>query len=117
VRNLSPQVTPEALNQSPAIDFMHDALIRGRRFCTFNMITDFNRESLSIEAGLNLSAQRVVCVLDRLVVDRGYPVMLCMDNSLEFISLTLVEWIREECRKAGIYQAGQTNSVCFYRIF
>ena len=35
VRNPSPLVTPEALNQSWSIDFMHDALVCGRRFRTF----------------------------------------------------------------------------------
>jgi putative transposase len=30
--------TPETLNQSGAIDFMHDALVCGRRFRTFNVV-------------------------------------------------------------------------------
>lgn len=35
VRNPSPLATPEALNQSWSVDFMHDALVCGRRFRTF----------------------------------------------------------------------------------
>lgn len=49
VRNPSPLATPEALNQSWSVDFMHDALVCGRRFRTFNVVDDFNREALSIE--------------------------------------------------------------------
>ena len=80
VRNPSPLATPEALNQRWSVDFMHDALICGRRFRTFNIVDDFNREALSIEIDLNLPAQRVVRVLDRIAANRGYPVMLRMDN-------------------------------------
>lgn len=58
VRNLSPLATPEALNQSWSVDFMHDALVCGRRFRTFNVVDDFNREALSIEIDLNLPALR-----------------------------------------------------------
>lgn len=70
---------------------MHDALICGRRFRTFNVVDDFNREALSIEIDLNLPSQRVVRVLDRSAANRGYPVTLRMDNRPEFISLTLNE--------------------------
>ncbi|WP_152561293.1 IS3 family transposase [Serratia marcescens] len=85
VRNPSPLATPEALNQSWSVDFMHDALVCGRRFRTFNVVDDFNREALSIEIDLNLPALRVVRVLDRITANRGYPVMLRMDNGPEFI--------------------------------
>lgn len=67
MRHPAPLATPEALNQSWSIDFMHDALVCGRRFRTFNVVNDFNRETLAIEIGLNIPAQRVVRVLDRIV--------------------------------------------------
>ncbi|EEJ9091723.1 hypothetical protein AU759_22970, partial [Salmonella enterica subsp. diarizonae] len=65
VHNPSPLATPEVLNQSWSVDFMNDALVCGRRFRTFNVVDDFNREALSIEIDLNLPAPRVVRVLDR----------------------------------------------------
>jgi len=52
---------PEALNQSWSVDFMHDALTCDRRFRTFNVVDDVNREALAIEIDLNNPAQ---CVLN-----------------------------------------------------
>lgn len=63
---------------------MHDALACGRRFRTFNVVDDFNREALSIEIDLNLPVLRVVRVLDRISANCGYPVMLRIDNGMPF---------------------------------
>jgi len=71
VRNPVPLATPEALKQSWSIDFMHDALVCGIRFRTFNVVDDFNRGVLAIEIDLNIPAQRVARVLNRIVINRG----------------------------------------------
>jgi hypothetical protein len=76
VRNPQPLSVPESMNQSWSIDFMSDSLWDGRRFRTFNVIDDYNREALAIEVDLNLPAQRVIRVLDRLVAWRGFPQQL-----------------------------------------
>lgn len=86
---------PEVLNQSWSIDFMHDALVCGRRFLTFNVVDDFNREALAIEIDLNIAAQRVVRVLDMIVANRGYPLKMRMDNGPELALLTLAQWAKE----------------------
>ena len=52
---------------------MSDALWSGRRFRTFNVIDDFNREALRIEIDTNLPAARIVRGLDELVQIRGRP--------------------------------------------
>lgn len=80
VCNPSPLVTPESLNQGRSVDFMHDALVCGCRFHTFNVVDDFNSEALSTEIELKQPALRVVRVLDGIEANRGYPVMLRMDN-------------------------------------
>ncbi|HBJ0137687.1 TPA: IS3 family transposase, partial [Escherichia coli] len=117
VRNPSPLATPEALNQSWSVDFMHDALVCGRRFRTFNVVDDFNREALSIEIDLNLPALRVVRVLDRIAANRGYPVMLRMDNGPEFISLVLAEWAEQHAVKLEFIQPGKPTQNAFIERF
>ena len=77
------------------MDFMSDALWNGRRFRTFNVVDDFNREALCIEIDLNLPAARVVRALERLAAWRGYPAKVRMDNGPEFIGVALAEWAEQ----------------------
>lgn len=60
-------------NQGWSCDFMSDALWSGRRFRTFNVIDEFNREALRIEVDTSLPAARVVRALNELVEVRGAP--------------------------------------------
>ena len=68
---------------------MSDALWSGRRFRTFNVNDDFNRESLRIEIDTSLPAVRVIRALDELIETRGKPKRLRLDNGPEFVSTTL----------------------------
>lgn len=52
------------MNACWPIDFMSDALWDGRRFRTFNVVDDFNREALAVEVDLNIPGLRVIRVLD-----------------------------------------------------
>lgn len=117
VRCPSPLTVPEHLNQSWSIDFMHDALTCGRRFRTFNVVDDYNREALAIEIYLNLPAQRVIRVLERIVASRGYPVMLRMDNGPEFISLTLADWAEKYSVKLEFIKPGKPTQNAFIERF
>ncbi len=94
-RNPQPLSVPDAINQSWSIDFMSDALWSGRRFRTFNVIDDYNREGLEIEIDLSLPAQRIVRVLERISERRGYPKQIRLDNGPEMVSTTLAEWADE----------------------
>jgi putative transposase len=55
-----PLAQPQRINQSWSMDFMHDQLQNGRSVRLFNMIDDFNRERLTIEADFPLPAERVL---------------------------------------------------------
>jgi putative transposase len=110
-RNPAPLATPEALNQSWSIDFMHDALICGRRFRTFNVVDDFNREALAIESDLNIPAQPVVRVLDMIVANRGYPLKMRMDNGPELVSLA--QWADEHGVMLDFIRPGKPTQNAF----
>ncbi|MGK8188771.1 IS3 family transposase [Serratia nematodiphila] len=117
VRNPAPLATPEALNQSWSIDFMHDALVCGRRLRTFNVVDDVNREALAIEIDLNIPAQRVVRVLDRIAANRGYPLKMRMDNGSELTSVALVQWAEEHGVMQEFIKPGKPTQNAFIERF
>jgi putative transposase len=86
---------------------MSDSLMCGRRFRTFNVVDDFNREALAIEVDLNLPATHVVRVLERLEAWRGLPLKLRMDNGPEFVSVTLAQWAENKGIELEFIQPGK----------
>lgn len=115
MRNPAPLASPEALYESWSIDFMHDALVYGRRFRTFNVVDDFNREALAIEIDLNIPAQRMV--LDRTVANRGYPLKMRMDNGPELVSLVLAQWAEEHGVTLNLIEPGKPIQNAFIERF
>jgi putative transposase len=85
----------QQLNRSWSIDFMQDRLLNGRKFRTFNVIDDFNREALAIEIDTSLTANRVVQILEQIIEMRGKPQRIRMDNGPEFISNRFELWCKE----------------------
>ena len=75
-------VVPLSINQVWSMDFMHDQLQDGRSIRLFNVIDDFNREALGIEADFSLPAERVVRSLDQIIAWRGKPCVIRADNVL-----------------------------------
>jgi putative transposase len=91
-----PLVIPAAANQTWSIDFMSDALVDGRKFRLFNVLDDYNRESLAIEVDTSLPSLRVQRVLNKLIHERNQPAIIRVDNGPEFISRTLQQWCDEK---------------------
>jgi putative transposase len=79
---------PEQPNETWSVDFMADQLSSGRTFRTFNVLDDYNRESLGIEVDVSLPSERVTRVLDQITQWRGKPRRLRCDNGPEYISGT-----------------------------
>jgi putative transposase len=97
-----PLTIPTAPNQVWSIDFMSDSLVDGRKFRLFNVMDDYNRESLAIEVDTSLPSLRVIRVLEKLIGERGCPANIRCDNGPEFISHKLEEWCNDKTRKISL---------------
>jgi putative transposase len=116
-RSPEPLTVPPAANCCWSMDFMSDALMCGRRFRAFNVVDDFNREALAIEIDLNLPAQRVIRVLERVAMFRGYPGKLRIDNGPEFVSLALADWAEEHDVSLEFIKPGKLSQNSFVERF
>ena len=66
-------------------DFMSDTLANGRRFRTFNVVDDFNREVLHTEIDTSITSMRLVRAFEQLRVQHGLSQVLRTDNGPEFL--------------------------------
>lgn len=105
--------TPEPLkepirpDQVWSLDFMHDQLSDGRNYRLLNVIDDYRREGLAIEAGLSLPALRVIRTLNQLLEWRNKPLAIRCDNGPEFISHEFVNWAKLQSIRIEYIQPGK----------
>ena len=102
-----PLVVPAAPNETWSMDFMHDTLMNGRKFRVLNIIDDFNREALKIEPYFSISSQRVIAILERVLLEKGKPKAIRVDNGPEFISSAMHEWCIDKSIRLQFIQPGK----------
>lgn len=97
-----------------SVDFMSDALACGRRFLTFNVVDDFNREVLHevlhIEVDTSITSARLVRIFEQLRTDHGrLAQVLRTDNGPEFVGEDFVQWARDNGVAIQYIQPGKPN--------
>lgn len=116
-RERIPLFVPAQPNNVWSADFMSDALYCGRRFRTFNVVDDFNREALQIEVDTSITSARLVRIFERLREQHGLPDVLRVDNGPEFLGETFVEWAKEAGMRIQYIQPGKPNQNSYIERF
>jgi putative transposase len=102
-----PLPAPTRWNEGWALDFMSDALSSGRRFRVLNVMDMLSREALAAEVDSSLPAARVIQTLERIALERGYPMRISLDNGPELRSRVLDQWAYEHGVVLDFIQPGK----------
>jgi len=112
-----PLWVPQHPNQVWSADFVSDALYAGKRFRTFNVIDDFNRECLAVEIDTSITGKRLIRVFERLRSERGLPHVLRTDNGPEFLNSEFVAWAEAAGMIIHYIQPGEPNQNAYIERF
>ncbi len=112
-----PLNVPNKINECWSMDFMHDQLSDGRSCRLFNVIDDFNREALAIDADISLPSTRVIRSLDQVIEWRGKPEKIRCDNGPEYISQILKDWAGKNRIELSFIQPGNPQQNAYIERF
>lgn len=115
--NPEPLAVPNAPNECWSMDFMSDSLMNSRRIRVLNIIDDFNREALWVNAQYSYPSEFVVRALEDLEVEKGLPKKIRVDNGPEFISHTLQEYCKNKEIKLEYIKPGRPTQNAYVERF
>jgi putative transposase len=81
-----------AVNETWAMDFVHDQLATGRKLRVLTIVDTFSRFSPALDARFSYRGEDVVATLERVCCDVGYPKAIRVDQGSEFVSRDLDLW-------------------------
>lgn len=100
-----------------AMDFMHDSLWGGRKMRILTVIDTYTKESLRIEVNTSVNGVRVTQVLDDLLITRGKPKLITVDNGPEFSGRAMDKWAYENGVKLDFIRPGKPSDNCYIESF
>ena len=79
-------------NDRWSMDFVAQRLSDGRWIRVLTVVDQYTRECLTLHADTDLSGEKVVAALDKIVTSRGAPKSITVDNGTEFASKAMDHW-------------------------
>jgi len=116
-RERVPLYVPRMPDSVWSADFVSDALACGRRFRTFNIVDDFNRQAMHIEVDTSITSARLVRIFEQLKRDHGLPRVLRTDNGPEFLGEAFVQWAKIHAMAIQYIQPGKPNQNAYIERF
>lgn len=89
-----------------SVDFMSDVLVNKRKFRTLNIIDDYSRQAITVEAAHSMPTVRVTQTLECATKEQGKPKCIGVDNGPEFISKEFKDWYAKKKNYYPLYIAG-----------
>lgn len=100
-----------------AYDFIHDALVNGRKLKILTVEDEFTRYCLKIEPDRSIKATKVVDILKRLFEEHGAPSYIRSDNGPEFIADVIKKYLLESKTKTIYIDPGSPWQNAFEESF
>ena len=85
-------IDAQQVNETWAMDFVHDQLATGRKIRVLTIVDTFSRFSPAVDPRFSYRGEDVVLTLERICKTVGYPKTIRVDQGSEFISRDLDIW-------------------------
>ena len=98
-----------------AIDFVHDALVDGRRLKTLSAVDEYTRQPVRLGVDLRIDGVKATAMLDEAAAAYGcYPQEIRCDNGSEFSGDDFREWALDHGIKLLFIEPGKPtqNAIC-----
>ena len=104
-------------NEVWSMDFMSDALYRGRRFRVLTILDEGVRELLDLVVDTSIPSGRLVRTMEQLKAWRGLPKAIRLDNGPELCAQAFVDWCRDHGVALRYIQPGKPNQNAYIERF
>jgi putative transposase len=96
-----------APNQVWAYDFVFDGCANGDKLKCLTMVDEFTKESLHIDVAGSIRSKRLIQILEKLINERGCPMVLRSDHGPEFVSIALLQWAADKGLRNLLIEPGK----------
>jgi putative transposase len=111
------RVEATRVNETWAMDFVHDQLATGTKIRVLTIVDTFSRFSPAIEPRFNFRGADVVEVLERVCRAIGFPAAIRVDQGSEFVSRDLDLWAYQRGVTLDFSRPGKPTDNAFIESF
>jgi putative transposase len=105
------------INETWAMDFVHDQLATGRKIRVLTIVDTFSRFSPAVDPRFSYKGEDVVLTLERICKSVGYPKAIRVDQGSEFISRDLDLRAYQKGVVLDFSRPGKPTDNCFIESF